>query len=141
MLNWISCLIGTGEHGVGVGKKEYLTDELGEGTVELMKTIKRAIDPLHLFNPGKVNIKIQQFSESFLKPADSYTQSLECPAVPRNPLRYTKTYAYDKRRSNFSSFEFNEMAQQSLLSLLILLHDDPEMRETATIQIKIDCHF
>jgi len=44
----------TGEHGVGVGKKEYLVEELGEGTVELMRTIKRAIDPLGLFNPGKV---------------------------------------------------------------------------------------
>jgi len=44
----------TGEHGVGVGKKEYLVEELGEGTVELMRTVKRAIDPLGLFNPGKV---------------------------------------------------------------------------------------
>ena len=44
----------TGEHGVGIGKKEYLVEELGEGTVELMKTVKRAIDPLDLFNPGKV---------------------------------------------------------------------------------------
>lgn len=31
----------TGEHGVGVGKVEYLTSELGEGTVHLMETIKR----------------------------------------------------------------------------------------------------
>ncbi|KDR83282.1 hypothetical protein GALMADRAFT_206873 [Galerina marginata CBS 339.88] len=44
----------TGEHGVGIGKKEYLVEELGEGTVELMKTIKRTIDPLGLFNPGKL---------------------------------------------------------------------------------------
>jgi len=44
----------TGEHGVGVGKKDYLVEELGEGTVELMRTVKRAIDPLGLFNPGKV---------------------------------------------------------------------------------------
>ncbi|KAK1215299.1 D-lactate ferricytochrome c oxidoreductase [Marasmius sp. AFHP31] len=44
----------TGEHGVGIGKKEFLIEELGEGTVELMKTIKRAIDPLGLFNPGKL---------------------------------------------------------------------------------------
>ena len=48
-------MVGTGEHGVGVGKKVYLPDELGEGTVELMRTIKRAVDPLNLFNPGKVN--------------------------------------------------------------------------------------
>ncbi|TCD68918.1 hypothetical protein EIP91_009469 [Steccherinum ochraceum] len=44
----------TGEHGVGVGKKEYLYDELGEDTVELMKTIKAAIDPLNIMNPGKL---------------------------------------------------------------------------------------
>ncbi|KAF9264547.1 hypothetical protein L218DRAFT_998520 [Marasmius fiardii PR-910] len=44
----------TGEHGVGIGKKEFLIEELGEGTVELMRTIKRAIDPLGLFNPGKL---------------------------------------------------------------------------------------
>jgi len=29
-------------------------EELGEDTVELMKTVKNAIDPLNLFNPGKV---------------------------------------------------------------------------------------
>ena len=46
---------GTGEHGVGVGKKEYLVDELGADTVELMNTIKRAVDPLNIMNPGKVS--------------------------------------------------------------------------------------
>ncbi|KAH9016922.1 FAD-linked oxidase-like protein [Lactarius pseudohatsudake] len=44
----------TGEHGVGIGKKEFLVEELGAGTVALMKTIKRAIDPLGIMNPGKV---------------------------------------------------------------------------------------
>ncbi|KAK1223216.1 D-lactate ferricytochrome c oxidoreductase [Marasmius sp. AFHP31] len=44
----------TGEHGVGVGKKEYLIEELGEGTVELMRTVKEAVDPLNLLNPGKL---------------------------------------------------------------------------------------
>ncbi|KAH9480894.1 D-lactate dehydrogenase [cytochrome], mitochondrial [Psilocybe cubensis] len=44
----------TGEHGVGIGKKEYLIGELGEGTVQLMKTIKKTIDPLGIFNPGKL---------------------------------------------------------------------------------------
>lgn len=53
----------TGEHGVGIGKKEYLVEELGAGTVELMKTVKRAIDPLGLFNPGKVG----RFSLWFLE--------------------------------------------------------------------------
>ncbi|KAF9230602.1 FAD-linked oxidase-like protein, partial [Melanogaster broomeanus] len=45
----------TGEHGVGIGKREYLYAELGEGTVELMRSIKKTIDPLGLFNPGKVS--------------------------------------------------------------------------------------
>ncbi|KAJ7140690.1 FAD-linked oxidase-like protein [Mycena epipterygia] len=44
----------TGEHGVGIGKREFLVEELGAGTVALMKTIKRTIDPLGLFNPGKL---------------------------------------------------------------------------------------
>lgn len=44
----------TGEHGVGIGKREYLYEELGAGTVGLMKTIKRALDPHNLFNPGKL---------------------------------------------------------------------------------------
>ncbi|KAE9394580.1 hypothetical protein BT96DRAFT_923434 [Gymnopus androsaceus JB14] len=44
----------TGEHGVGLGKKEFLVEELGAGTVELMRTVKRALDPLGLFNPGKL---------------------------------------------------------------------------------------
>ncbi|KDR68321.1 hypothetical protein GALMADRAFT_129667 [Galerina marginata CBS 339.88] len=44
----------TGEHGVGIGKRKYLIEELGAGTVDLMKTVKRAIDPLGIFNPGKL---------------------------------------------------------------------------------------
>jgi FAD/FMN-containing dehydrogenase len=44
----------TGEHGVGIGKKDYLVDELGPGTIALMKQIKAAVDPLNLMNPGKV---------------------------------------------------------------------------------------
>ncbi|KAH9925357.1 uncharacterized protein BXZ73DRAFT_49969 [Epithele typhae] len=43
----------TGEHGVGIGKREYLYEELGVNTVELMKTIKKTIDPHNLFNPGR----------------------------------------------------------------------------------------
>jgi D-lactate dehydrogenase (cytochrome) len=43
----------TGEHGIGIGKQDWLREEVGAG-VELMRTIKAAIDPLGLFNPGKI---------------------------------------------------------------------------------------
>jgi D-lactate dehydrogenase (cytochrome) len=44
----------TGEHGIGLGKKESLRMELGEDAVSLMRDIKRAFDPDNLMNPGKV---------------------------------------------------------------------------------------
>ncbi|WP_424567997.1 FAD-binding oxidoreductase [Streptomyces sp. CH-036] len=44
----------TGEHGVGVLKKEWLARELGETGVELQRSIKAAFDPLGLLNPGKL---------------------------------------------------------------------------------------
>ena len=43
----------TGEHGVGIGKQTWLEAELGEA-VDVMRTIKRALDPHDLFNPGKI---------------------------------------------------------------------------------------
>jgi FAD linked oxidases, C-terminal domain len=55
---------GTGEHGIGIGKKEFLIEELGEGTVELMKTIKKVVDPYNLFNPGKVSFPIFSVSDN-----------------------------------------------------------------------------
>lgn len=58
---------GTGEHGVGIGKKEFLVEELSEGTVGLMKTIKRAIDPLGIMNPGKVGTICRRSKSLLLK--------------------------------------------------------------------------
>lgn len=43
----------TGEHGVGSGKIDFLTAEHGEG-VSLMRTLKIALDPDNIMNPGKV---------------------------------------------------------------------------------------
>jgi D-lactate dehydrogenase (cytochrome) len=43
----------TGEHGIGIGKQDWLLAELGEA-VDVMRMIKRAIDPKDLFNPGKI---------------------------------------------------------------------------------------
>jgi D-lactate dehydrogenase (cytochrome) len=43
----------TGEHGVGVGKMDYLPEEHGDA-LEVMKSIKRALDPENRMNPGKM---------------------------------------------------------------------------------------
>ena len=44
----------SGEHGVGLHKMDFLVSEAGDGAVELMRTIKRALDPHNIMNPGKV---------------------------------------------------------------------------------------
>ncbi len=44
----------TGEHGIGLGKLKHMRREHGDGAVELMQTIKRALDPQNILNPGKV---------------------------------------------------------------------------------------
>ncbi|MFZ3124740.1 MAG: FAD-linked oxidase C-terminal domain-containing protein, partial [Acidovorax sp.] len=44
----------TGEHGVGLHKMGFLLDETGAGAVDMMRTIKRALDPKNILNPGKI---------------------------------------------------------------------------------------
>jgi D-lactate dehydrogenase (cytochrome) len=44
----------TGEHGVGIGKQQYLRKELGDDVISMMRDIKQLIDPENLMNPGKV---------------------------------------------------------------------------------------
>lgn len=44
----------TGEHGVGLGKRDYLPHELGVTTVDAMRKMKQAFDPLCLLNCDKV---------------------------------------------------------------------------------------
>jgi D-lactate dehydrogenase (cytochrome) len=44
----------TGEHGIGVGKREALRAEVGDEGIAAMRAIKRALDPHNLLNPGKV---------------------------------------------------------------------------------------
>lgn len=44
----------TGEHGIGIGKKEALLMEVGIDTLGVMKSIKQALDPYWIMNPGKI---------------------------------------------------------------------------------------
>jgi D-lactate dehydrogenase (cytochrome) len=44
----------TGEHGVGLHKMDFLVDEAGVGAVNMMRTIKLALDPHSIMNPGKI---------------------------------------------------------------------------------------
>ncbi|MDO9568746.1 MAG: FAD-linked oxidase C-terminal domain-containing protein [Hydrogenophaga sp.] len=44
----------TGEHGVGLHKMDFLLTEAGSGAVDMMRTIKRALDPHNILNPGKI---------------------------------------------------------------------------------------
>ncbi len=44
----------TGEHGVGMGKQKYMDAEHGAGALSVMRSIKQAMDPDDLMNPGKL---------------------------------------------------------------------------------------
>ncbi len=44
----------TGEHGVGLHKIDFLVQEHGEGAIDVMRTLKHALDPSNILNPGKV---------------------------------------------------------------------------------------
>uniref|UniRef100_A0A8C6Z3E9 D-lactate dehydrogenase (cytochrome) n=1 Tax=Nothoprocta perdicaria TaxID=30464 RepID=A0A8C6Z3E9_NOTPE len=44
----------TGEHGIGLGKRELLREEVGEQGLATMRQIKATLDPKNLMNPGKV---------------------------------------------------------------------------------------
>ena len=46
----------TGEHGVGITKRDYLERQIGKPQMELLKRIKRAFDPKNILNPNKMRL-------------------------------------------------------------------------------------
>lgn len=44
----------TGEHGVGLAKKRFLRQQIGDASLDLLRLVKRSIDPSNLLNPGKI---------------------------------------------------------------------------------------
>jgi glycolate oxidase len=47
----------SGEHGIGMAKKEYLARQIGPGGVAVMKRIKQSFDPDGILNPGKIFVE------------------------------------------------------------------------------------
>lgn len=44
----------SGEHGIGTMKKAFLANEISDDGVEFQKSIKKALDPINILNPGKI---------------------------------------------------------------------------------------
>ena len=44
----------SGEHGVGIGKREFLVQEHGAEALAVMRSIKATLDPRGILNPGKI---------------------------------------------------------------------------------------
>jgi glycolate oxidase len=53
----ITCSLGgkiSGEHGIGLKRREYLEELIDPVELSLMRAIKNAWDPNHIMNPGKI---------------------------------------------------------------------------------------
>ncbi|CAR28082.1 ZYRO0D13420p [Zygosaccharomyces rouxii] len=60
----------SGEHGVGLSKRDFLQEELGKDTIDFMRRLKVSIDPLRILNPDKM-IKIDPKD-----PVDEYLKGI-----------------------------------------------------------------
>ena len=44
----------SGEHGIGHKRKKYMPRVVSETYIEMLRAVKRALDPNHILNPGKI---------------------------------------------------------------------------------------
>ena len=44
----------SGEHGIGLHRWTSSSSEAGSGAIDMMRTVKRALDPKNIMNPGKI---------------------------------------------------------------------------------------
>jgi len=44
----------SGEHGIGIAKRSFMVNEVGESSLEFARTMKRSVDPKGILNPGKI---------------------------------------------------------------------------------------
>ena len=56
IFNFVLSLDGTlsGEHGVGLEKRDFISKELSNIEIQLMRDIKKQFDPNDILNPGKI---------------------------------------------------------------------------------------
>jgi len=67
------------EHGVGIARTEYMSEQLGD-LLEVMREIKRTFDPKNIFNPGKIFGDGRHKIDSHLR--DNFTRPIELPFEP-----------------------------------------------------------
>jgi FAD/FMN-containing dehydrogenase len=44
----------TAEHGIGLARRDVLVEQVGTDVIDVMRSIKAALDPLGIMNPGRV---------------------------------------------------------------------------------------
>ncbi len=47
------------EHGIGLARAQYMPEQVGEEELQVMRSIKKALDPLGILNPGKLGLELE----------------------------------------------------------------------------------